>query len=137
MVSIVVADDHKIVREGLIRLLEAREDFTVIGEAANGEEAVQLVMERRPDLVLMDIVMPGLDGLSALRTIKSMHPTMEVAMVSSVSGDAQKAEEAFRLGACQVLGKPFDREIIEALVENVRTALMDRECESGDDGEAD
>ena len=56
--TIVVADDHKIVREGLIRLLEARDDFTVIGEASNGEEAVALVMEKRPDIVLMDINMP-------------------------------------------------------------------------------
>ena len=62
MVSIVVADDHKIVREGLIRLLEAREDFTVIGEASNGEEAVSLVMNMRPDIVLMDINMPKLNG---------------------------------------------------------------------------
>ena len=61
-----------------------------------------------------------LDGLSALRTIKSMHPEVSVAMVSSLSGDASKAEEAFKLGACHVLGKPFDTDLVESLVENVR-----------------
>jgi len=76
-------------------------------------------------LVLMDIIMPGLDGLSALRTIKSMHPQIQVAMVSSIGGDAKKGEEAFRLGACQVLGKPFDPELIESLVEQSRTVLSE------------
>ena len=73
------------------------------------------------------LVMTGLDGLSALRTIKSMHPSIEVAMVSSVGGDAHKAEGAFRLGACQVLGKPLDPEVIESLVENVRAAVETRD----------
>ena len=77
-------------------------------------------------------VVQVLDGLSALRTIKSMHPRMEVAMVSSVSGDAQKAEEAFRLGACQVLGKPFDPEVIEALVESCRVAAAQRPMTDGE-----
>ena len=89
--------------------------------------AIRMATEAKPDLVLLDIVMPGLDGLSALRTIKSMHPSIEVAMVSSVGGDAHKAEEAFRLGACQVLGKPFDPEVIESLVENVRAAVETRD----------
>ena len=64
-----------------------------------------------------------------------MHPWMEVAMVSSVSGDAQKAEEAFRLGACQVLGKPFDPDVIESLVENVRIAVGDRPSATDDGGQ--
>ena len=65
MVSIVVADDHKIVREGLVKLLETREDFEVIGEASDGEEAVNLVLEKEPDIVLMDINMPKLGGIEA------------------------------------------------------------------------
>ena len=70
MVSIVVADDHKIVREGLIRLLEARDDFNVVGEASNGEEAVALVLEKQPDVVLMDINMPKLSGIDATRQLE-------------------------------------------------------------------
>ena len=57
MTTIVVADDHKIVREGLVKLLEGRADFSVIGEASDGEEAVQMVLEKKPDVVIMDIHM--------------------------------------------------------------------------------
>lgn len=118
--TLLIVDDSRSVVTHLEGLLADVASVEVIGHARDGVEAVRLAAEHRPDLVLMDIVMPGLDGLSALRTIKSMHPQIEVAMVSSVSGDATKAEEAFRLGACQVLGKPFDPEVIESVVESVR-----------------
>ena len=95
----------------------------IVGMARNGAAAIRMTTESSPDLVLMDIVMPGLDGLSALRTIKAMHPEIQVPMVSSVSGNAAKAEEAFKLGACQVRGKPFDAELIESLLDSVREKL--------------
>jgi len=65
MTTIVVADDHKIVRQGVVKLLEEREDFTVVGEASDGEEAVQMVLEKQPDVVIMDIWMPRLGGIDA------------------------------------------------------------------------
>lgn len=125
-INVLLVDDSRTVLAQIERILEEVDDLAVVGMARDGAGAIRMATESNPDLVLMDIAMPGLDGLSALRTIKSMHPMMEVAMVSSVSGDAQKAEEAFRLGACQVLGKPFDPELIECLVENVRAALANR-----------
>lgn len=125
-IDVLLVDDSRTVLAQLERILEEFDDLAIVGTARDGAGAIRLASEVKPDLVLLDIVMPGLDGLSALRTIKSMHPWIEVAMVSSVSGDAQKAEEAFRLGACQVLGKPFDPEIIESLVENVRVAVANR-----------
>jgi YesN/AraC family two-component response regulator len=79
-----------------------------------------MVSEIKPQLVLMDIVMPGMDGLSALRIIAAQHPAVRVAMVSSIGGMPSRAEEAFRLGAVQVLGKPFDRDILGALFDSVR-----------------
>ena len=94
-------------------------------QARNGAAAIREAGESKPDLILMDVVMPGLDGLSALRTIKSKLPETEVVMVSSVGGDARKAEEAFKLGASQVIGKPFDAEVIESIVETVRTKLKE------------
>ena len=122
-INVLLVDDSRTVLAQLERILGDIEDVAIVGLARNGAAAIRMSSESMPDLVLMDIVMPGLDGLSALRTIKSMHPEIRIAMVSSISGDASKAEEAFKLGACQVLGKPFDVELIESLIENVR-----REC---------
>ncbi len=119
-INVLLVDDSRTVLAQLERILGDVEEVAIVGLARNGAAAIRMTNESMPDLVLMDIVMPGLDGLSALRTIKSMHPEIQVAMVSSVSGDASKAEEAFKLGACQVLGKPFDIELIESLVESVR-----------------
>ncbi len=133
--DVLLVDDSRTVLAQLERLLGDVEGVAIVGTARDGASAVRLASEAKPDLVLLDIVMPGLDGLSALRTIKSMHPWMEVAMVSSVSGDAQKAEEAFRLGACQVLGKPFDPDVLEGLVENVRASVPQRPESATDSGE--
>lgn len=119
-INVLLVDDSRTVLAQLERILGDIDDIAIVGVARNGAAAIRMADESRPDLILMDIVMPGLDGLSALRTIKSMHPEIRIAMVSSISGDATKAEQAFKLGACQVLGKPFDLHLIESLVENVR-----------------
>jgi two-component system chemotaxis response regulator CheY len=118
--NVLLVDDSRTVLAQLERILSGVEDLAVVGLAHNGAAAIRMTNESKPDLVLMDIVMPGLDGLSALRTIRSMHPDIRVAMVTSLGGDSVRAEEAFRLGACQVIGKPFDAEMIEALVERIR-----------------
>jgi len=119
-INVMLVDDSRTVLAQLERILGDLDGVAIIGMERNGAAAIRVADESMPDLILMDIVMPGLDGLSALRTIKSMHPEIRIAMVSSISGDAGKAEEAFRLGACQVLGKPFDVELIESLIEAVR-----------------
>ena len=102
------------------------ENVEVVGTARNGAEAVQQVSQLRPALVLMDIVMPDVDGLSALRLIQAKSPETRVAMLSSVGAMASKAEEAFRLGAIQVLSKPIDEDILGALlgqeIERARSA---------------
>ena len=125
-INVLLVDDSRAVLAHLERILGEVDDLAIVGMARNGASAVRLASEVKPDLVLLDIVMPGLDGLSALRTIKSLHPWMEVAMVSSVGGDAHKSEEAFRLGACQVLGKPLEADVVEALVANVREGVARR-----------
>ena len=129
--NVLLVDDSRTVLAQLERILNEIDDVSIVGMARKGASAIRMATESRPDLVLMDIVMPGLDGLSALRTIKSMYPEMEVAMVSSVIGDAQKVEEAFRLGACQVLGKPFDAEIFDALIANTCVVLDQRAADEG------
>ena len=76
-----------------------------------------MVARENPDLVLMDIVMPGMDGIGALRVLAESHPEVRVAMLTSIGGSAARAEEAFRLGAVQVLSKPYDLRLLEALIE--------------------
>jgi len=124
-INVLLVDDSRTVLSRLEQILSEIDDLSIVGMARDGAAAIRMATESKPDLVLMDIIMPGLDGLSALRTIKSMHPQIQVAMVSSIGGDAKKGEEAFRLGACQVLGKPFDPELIESLVEQSRTVLSE------------
>lgn len=98
MTTIVVADDHRIVREGLVKLLESREDFEVVGEAADGEEAVNLVLEKKPDVVLMDIWMPRLSGIDATRRI-GKHGSASKVLVLSMHESRTYVEEVLRAGA--------------------------------------
>jgi two-component system chemotaxis response regulator CheY len=113
--TLLLVDDSKAVVARLENIVEEIDGVEVVGTASNGAEAIQLVASLEPDFVLMDIVMPDMDGLAALRVIRSSHPNVHVAMVSSIGGMSSKAEDAFRLGAVQVIAKPFDREVLEAL----------------------
>ena len=121
--NILLVDDSRTVLNQLEGMLSSIDNVAVVGLAESGAAAIRMTQESMPNLVLMDIAMPGLDGLSALRTIRSKHPQIDVVMVSTLGGSEAKAEEAFRLGACQVIAKPFDAEIIESLVERVRSDL--------------
>jgi len=119
MVSIIVADDHKIVREGLIRLLESRADFQVIGEACNGEEAVALVMERRPDVVLMDINMPKLSGIDATRQLGKAGCQSKI-LVLSMHERRAYVEEVLRAGAAGYVVKNSASKDVHAAIDAVR-----------------
>ncbi len=95
---ILLADDHLLFRKGLARLLDAQLDFEVVGEAADGLEAVEQTRLLRPDLVLMDISMPNCDGLEATRRIKAQMPEVRVVMLT-VSDDEQDLTTAVQHGA--------------------------------------
>jgi NarL family two-component system response regulator LiaR len=84
MIRIVIADDHFVVREGLRTLLELDPELEVVGEAANGAEAVQAARDIQPDIVVMDLVMPEMDGVTATRMIRQDLPRTEVVAVTSV-----------------------------------------------------
>lgn len=73
-IKVIIADDHPIVREGLAALLGDAEDLDIVGTAANGREAIALVQSSSPDVVLIDLEMPVLDGVSAIQRIKKQHP---------------------------------------------------------------
>ena len=85
MIKILIADDHHVVRRGLLFFLKTQKDIEVVGEAKNGLEAVQLVEALQPNIVLMDLVMPELDGIEATKRIKKQWPNVEVLMLTSFS----------------------------------------------------
>jgi YesN/AraC family two-component response regulator len=114
--TVLLVDDSRTVLSQIEKAVEASEEAEIIGTASNGAEAIQKARELNPDFVIMDIVMPDIDGLAALRMLQANQPDIRVAMLSSVGGMASKAEEAFRLGAVQVLGKPVDAEALETLL---------------------
>ena len=125
-INVVLVDDSRSVLRQQQELLSELEAVNVVGTGTDGLEAVRVVTECRPDLVLMDIVMPNMDGLAALRLMKAQLPDIRVAMVSSSGGSASRAEEAFRLGAVQVLCKPVDADQIEDLITNERERLEEQ-----------
>lgn len=86
-ISILLVDDHEVVRNGMRSYLETLPDFTVVGEAASGEEAIGLVSELIPDIVLMDLIMPGMDGIETTRRIKQVSPRTQVVVLTSYHED--------------------------------------------------
>jgi two-component system, NarL family, nitrate/nitrite response regulator NarL len=85
-VRILIADDHEIVRKGVSSLLQSRENFEICGEAANGEEAVQQARQLVPDLVVLDVTMPVLDGISAAKLIRKLLPSTPILILSTHEG---------------------------------------------------
>lgn len=86
-ISILIVDDHEVVRKGLRGYLETLPEFNVVGEAASGEEALALVAEYIPDVVLMDLIMPGMDGVEATRRVKKISPRTQVVVLTSYHED--------------------------------------------------
>ena len=103
-ITIILADDHTIVRQGLAKLLEGEPGFNVVGEAENGREAVGKVEELKPDVVIMDISMPMLNGIEATRQIKKIRPKTRVIILSMHCHD-RYIKELFSLGASGYLLK--------------------------------
>ncbi len=103
-IRILIADDHGIVRQGLRMYLQYDPELVVVGEASNGREAVDLAGKLRPDLILMDILMPQLDGLEAIRLIRHAYPDTEIIALTSVLDDVI-IHQAIRAGAIGYLLK--------------------------------
>lgn len=101
---IILADDHTIVREGLNQILQKDDLFSVIGQAADGETAVALAEELNPDVVLMDISMPGIGGAEATRRIKSANPEIQV-IALSMHEESERGSEMLDAGATKYISK--------------------------------
>lgn len=118
MIRVLLVDDHAVVRHGLKQLLTTDPEIEVVGMAADGREAVELVRHHRPDVVLMDLAMPGLDGIAATRAIHGEHPDVHVVVLTSF-GDETRILDALDAGAQGYLLKHTEP---DALIEAVRSA---------------
>lgn len=114
-----VVDDSLVVGKQLTNLLNEDGRFEVVGHAKDGAEALTMVAHRQPRLVLLDMVMPMMDGIQALRAIRQVDATIRVVVLSTLGGEAERAEEALRIGASAVVAKPFDPQDLLGLLARV------------------
>ena len=115
MIRVVVVDDHAVVRDGLAQLLAASPEIELAGTAANGEDAVRVTLEQQPDVVLMDLSMPGIDGIEATRRVKEQLAQTNVLVLTSYS-DKERVLAALDAGATGYLLKDAEpAEIVEAV----------------------
>lgn len=109
MIRIVIADDHKVVRTGLEQLVQTFDDVELVGAASSGDEAVALCGDRRPDVVLLDLAMPGIDGIEATRRIRETLPDGHIVIFTSFS-DRDRILQALDAGAIGYLLKDAEPE---------------------------
>jgi NarL family two-component system response regulator LiaR len=114
-IKVLIVDDHQVVRQGLRTFLELHEDIYVIGEAQDGQEAVKLVRQYKPDVVLMDLVMPRMDGISATQQVLALDSAIKVIVLTSFSED-EKVFPAIQAGAASYLLKDVSPDdLVEAI----------------------
>jgi NarL family two-component system response regulator LiaR len=118
MIRLLIVDDHKVVRQGLRFLLQHEPDIEIVGEAADGEQAVAAVRQHVPAVVLLDLLMPKMDGLTALRVIKEVSPSTQVIILTSHQGD-DELFDAIKAGALSYVLKTAG---VDVVVESVRAA---------------
>jgi DNA-binding NarL/FixJ family response regulator len=121
-IKILVADDHQIMREGLVNLLTKQADFEVCGEARDGHEVVAEARKLKPDAVIMDVALPGLNGIEATRQIKEAHPEIKIIGLSMHS-ERRFVAEMLKAGASAYILKDS---AFEELVNAIRASLRDK-----------
>jgi NarL family two-component system response regulator LiaR len=117
-ITVLLVDDHEVVRQGVRAFLEAHAEFTVVGEAGTGVDAVKLAEELIPDVVLMDLIMPGMDGVEATRRVKKASPRTQIVVLTSYHED-EHIFPALQAGALSYILKDVK---MEELAEAVRKA---------------
>lgn len=117
-IRILIADDHHVVRRGLVFFLRTQKGLDIIGEAANGKEAVEQAKSLKPDLILMDLVMPEMDGIEATRIIKKAQPDIKIMMLTSFS-DQDHVIPALEAGASGFQLKDIDPDELVASIKKI------------------
>jgi two-component system NarL family response regulator len=123
-IRILIADDHSVVREGLVSLVKRKSDMTVVAEANNGREAVDRWKDHRPDVTLLDLRMPELDGVGAIKEIREIDPNAHILVLTTFDGD-EDIYRAIKAGAKGYLLKDTAR---EALMESIRRVHAGQTC---------
>jgi DNA-binding NarL/FixJ family response regulator len=127
-IRILAVDDHPLLRDGIAAMIDAQAEMTLVGEASNGQEAVALFRRLHPDVTLMDLQMPEMNGLEAIRAIRSGSPAARIIVLTTYPGDAQ-AVQALKAGAGGFLLKSSIR---KELVDAIRTVHSGRRYIPGD-----
>ena len=118
LIRVFVTDDHSIVRKGIKATLELVPDMELVGEATNGREAVEMAGASKPDVILMDLVMPEMDGIEAIRQIKSQHPEIAILVLTTFAGE-DKVFPAIKAGASGYQLKDSDPEELVTAIRQV------------------
>ncbi len=119
-ITIILADDHEVVRKGVRSYLETIPSLSVVGEASSGEETVEMVREHIPDVVLLDLIMPGMEGVDTIRSIKNISPRTQVVVLTSYHEDAH-IFPALKAGAISYILKDIR---MDKLVDAIKRALQ-------------
>lgn len=117
-IRVLVADDHQVVRQGLRTFLDVQDDIEVVGEAADGDAAVAAAIATRPDVILLDLKMPGVDGVAALRMLRERGSSARVLVVTSFA-ELDAVVQAVRAGAAGYVNKDVDPAALAAAIRSV------------------
>jgi len=118
-ITVLIADDHPVVRQGLAVLLEVQDDITLVGQASTGPEAVQLTLQHAPDVLLLDLKLPGLDGLGVLSELQAHQTRTRVLVLTSAAGPDTPAR-ALQAGAAGFVYKDVDPDALVRAIRSVR-----------------
>jgi DNA-binding NarL/FixJ family response regulator len=122
-IRVVIVDDHPVVREGLAALINRRADMKVVGEAASGDDAIRQFQAHRPDVILMDLRMPGMDGVETIREIRRQSPEARIIILTTFDGD-EDIYRGLRAGAKAYLLKDTPREQLLDCIRAVNEGRM-------------
>ena len=122
-IRVMIVDDHAVVRSGLVAFLSASQNLFLVGEAENGEQAVVRARSLHPDVILMDLLMPGMDGVTATRLIKEQNPSVQVIALTSFQED-EMVQNAMKAGAIGYLMKNVTTHELEAAIQAAKDGKM-------------